>query len=127
MATYTWREVVTRRVEYAVPSGSPAGEFDKTWAAARGDYRQRNGLADAATSLPDHWARVEARDEEVVIVFDIKEPADADRQRVEAVRVAYAEVLGRLQTKAGRGPGGQLVEEDLAPIGYELNRVVNGR
>lgn len=129
MASYTSREVVTRRVEYAVPAGplgSAMGEFDKAYAAALADWRQRNGKT-KDDPLYDDWAHVFPRDDEVVIVFDIEEPPDADRQRVEAARRAYAEVLKTLASNSGRGRGGQLGEEDLAPIGFALNRVVNGR
>jgi hypothetical protein len=126
VASYTCREVVTRRVEYAIPSGDVMGEFDKAYNSAVADWRRRNGKTDA-DRLSDDWARVEARDDEVVIVFDVEEPPDADRQRIEAAREAYAKVLHSLVINAGHGHGGQFAEEDLAPIGFALNRVVNGR
>jgi hypothetical protein len=74
MASYTWREVVSRSVEYAVPSGGAVAEFNKAFLAAREDFLARNGY-DSNTELWDDWARVYARDDEVVIVFDVKQPS----------------------------------------------------
>lgn len=72
MASFTRREVVTRTVEYAIPSGDAMAEFDKAYANALNDYRERHGKT-KDDRLYDDWARVYARDDEVVIAFEVKE------------------------------------------------------
>lgn len=71
MPNYTRREMVTRRMEYGVESGSFVGEFYKVVGIAWSDYCTRTGRADR-DQLPDDWATVEARDDEIVLRFDIE-------------------------------------------------------
>lgn len=75
MASFSRREVVTRTVEYAIPSGDAMGEFNKAYVVAEQDYRQRNNKG-PGDHLYDDWAHVYARDDEVVIAFEIKGRTD---------------------------------------------------
>lgn len=79
MATYTRREWSTRHVEYAVPAEQPWGacwvEVDKAIVAATVEYRQRHFIPDDA--LPaDDWLRVYPGDDEILIRFEVEEPAN---------------------------------------------------
>jgi hypothetical protein len=78
MAMWIRHEIVTRRVEYSVPSGLAVGEFNKAWNAARHDYCRRNGINPENGRVYDDWAHVEARDDEITIVFAVDEPVPAD-------------------------------------------------
>ena len=76
MATYTHREVVSRRVEYIVPAAQPwganLGDMQAAIAAARIACVERNKL-DPAQPLADTALRFEPRDDEIVISFTIEE------------------------------------------------------
>lgn len=76
MATYTHREIVSRRVEYIVPAAEPwgadAGEIGKAVAAASAKFREMRGLP-AETVLMDDVLRFRCRDDEIVISFTIEE------------------------------------------------------
>jgi hypothetical protein len=78
VTTYARREIVTTRVEYGVATNSDIGTFEKIKAIAFADYCRRHGLnQESSIAWTDDWARVEARDDEVVIVFAVKKPAPA--------------------------------------------------
>jgi len=68
VTTYSKREVVTRRVEYGIESGQPTDVFLKVYAIARRDYEERSGI----TEIWDDWAKIYARDDEIVIAFDVE-------------------------------------------------------
>lgn len=80
MATYSTREVVTRRREWIVPASQPWGaaweELDKAVAAAAAFYRQQYGL-DEGASVPGNFARIFPVDEDIVIAVTVErvEPA----------------------------------------------------
>lgn len=70
MTTYSRREIVTKRVEYGIESGSVVGDFYKVAGIAWADYCSRTGQD--SERVPDDWARIEARDDEIVIRFDVE-------------------------------------------------------
>ncbi|KOT57074.1 MULTISPECIES: hypothetical protein [Streptomyces] len=76
MATFTTREVVTRRKEWIVPAGQPWGatweEVDKAVAAAWAAYRERHGWLEDAP-MPGDFARFYPRDEDIVIVVTFED------------------------------------------------------
>jgi hypothetical protein len=76
MATFTHREIVSRRVEYIVPAAAPwgacLGDMQAAMNAARIACVERNGL-DPARPLADTALRFEPRDDEIVISFIIEE------------------------------------------------------
>jgi len=76
MATYTTREVVTRRREWIVPAAQPWGaaweELDKALAGAAVFYRQQHGL-DEGASVPGDFARVLPMDDDIVITVTVEE------------------------------------------------------
>ncbi len=74
MATYSSREVVTRRVEYFVPSPAAGAEVWKAWEAAESAYRVGHGLSSRAV-LADDALTFTAWDDEIRISFTIEEPA----------------------------------------------------
>jgi len=80
MATYSTREVVTRRREWVVPAAQPWGaaweELDKALAGAAVFYRQQHGL-DEGASVPGDFARVFSDEEAIVITVTVErvEPA----------------------------------------------------
>ena len=109
------REVIIRRKEFFIPSGCAVGELDNVQAYAQVEYRQRRGLTDNAP-LPMEWARIESRDDEVVLVVEAEEePRDAD-QRLRQARDALAELLARGVSCSGSGPDGRGVEADFAGL-----------
>ena len=118
MATCSRREKTVRSVEYAIPAGSAIAEFDKAQYAAFTAYCQSQGIDPKATGLliPDNWARVEARDDEVVIAFDVEEKPGVAERALERVRQVYADLMTREVTNAGKGRDGHLNEDDLALI-----------
>jgi hypothetical protein len=120
VANYTRSETIRRTVEYAVPTGSAIGEFDKAWTVARNDYVTRTGV-DPAMAVRDDWARVEARDDEVVIVLDFEEPPGDDRARLDRIREINADLARLCVTRAGKGPSGCLSTEDLERIADALD------
>ncbi len=76
MTTYAKREITTRRVEYGVESGRMIGEFNTVYRLAAADFERRTDR-----TPDDGWARVEARDEEIVIAFEVEyEAREADRE-----------------------------------------------
>ena len=78
MATYTHREIVSRRVEYIVPAAAPwgadLGDMQAAINAARIACVERNGL-DPAQPLCATALRFEPRDDEIVISFTIEQAA----------------------------------------------------
>lgn len=86
MTTYAKREIVSRRIEYGVESGQPIGEFDTVYGIAHADWARRNGI-DPKQHGDAGWARLEARDDEIVIAFTVEADADAADQadRIKAV------------------------------------------
>lgn len=113
MTTYGRREVVTRRCEYSIGSPAMADEFLKVFEMATADWRERNGTDD----VPGDWCTVESRDDEVVIRFEVEEPPDANKARIERAKSAYAEAILKERTHAGGGGrDSHLAEDDLVPI-----------
>lgn len=85
MTTYAKREIVTRRIEYGVESGQVAGTFNTVYRLAAADYTRRTDR-----EPDDGWARIEARDDEIAIVFEVEyEAKQADEE------------IGRLATLLG--------------------------
>lgn len=78
MATYTSREIVSRRVEFIVPAPQPwganLGDMQAAMNAARIACVERNGL-DPAQPLCDTALRFEPRDDEIVISFTVESDA----------------------------------------------------
>lgn len=78
MATYTHREIISRRIEYAVPAAAPWGatraDVYQALAAAERKYRDLHGLQDDQ-SLSDDALRVLPVDDGIVISFTIEETA----------------------------------------------------
>lgn len=74
MATWTRREVVTRRVEYIVPAEGPYGacwaEVCKAFSAIRSDLETAGVLPELA-SMPDDMVRVLPGEDEILIVADL--------------------------------------------------------
>lgn len=75
MATYSTREVVTRRREWIVPAGQPwgadYGEMEKALGAAAAFYREQHGL-EAGASVPGDFARFFPHDEDIVIAVTVE-------------------------------------------------------
>ncbi|MBO2459861.1 hypothetical protein [Actinomadura violacea] len=67
MVEYTRRVRTVRRVEYAIPSGSAWAELHKVLTAIR------NELGEEAARWDDA-ARIEVRDDEVVLFFEREMP-----------------------------------------------------
>lgn len=80
MATWSHREIVSRRIEYTVPAAQPWGatrtDLYQALAAAEQKYRDLHGLRDDQ-SLSDDALRVLPMDDEIVIHFTIEETHDA--------------------------------------------------
>lgn len=78
MATFTTREVVTRRKEWVVPAGQPwgadYGEITKAASAAACFYREQHGLP-ADAEVPGDFARFYPGDEDIVIAVTVERPA----------------------------------------------------
>ena len=76
MATYTHREIVSRRVEYIVPAAAPwgacLGDMSAALSAASRAYREAHNV-DERLMLPDDALRLFPRDDEIVISFTIEE------------------------------------------------------
>jgi hypothetical protein len=76
VTTYAKREITTRRVEYGVESGQLVGEFHTVYGIARADFERRTDR-----TPDDGWARIESRDDEITIVFDVEyEARNVDRE-----------------------------------------------
>ncbi len=89
MTTYAKREITTRRMEYGVESGQLNGTFDTVYRLAVADFERR-------TDRPpdDGWARIECRDDEIVIAFEVEyeaRQADAEISRL-AVLLGDADI-----------------------------------
>lgn len=76
MATFTSREVVSRRREWIVPAAQPWGaahaELYKALAAAERSYREAYSVPDNV-SLLDDALRVTTTEDEVVISYTVEE------------------------------------------------------
>lgn len=76
MATYTTREVITRRKEWIVPAGQPWGatweEVSKAVGVAWAAYREHHGLPEDAP-MPGDFARIHPHDEDIVVVITLEE------------------------------------------------------
>lgn len=76
MATYTTREVVTRRREWIVPADQPwgaaAAEIAKAWTVAQQSYREAHGLP-KDVSLADNALTFHPGDDEIVIAYTVEE------------------------------------------------------
>lgn len=72
MATYTSRQIVSRRKEWIVPTineyGAPLGEFLAALAAASASYRQDHGIPETV-ALADDTLRVRPDDDDIVISY----------------------------------------------------------
>ena len=71
MAIYDRREYTTRTIEYSVPDGTYATEFNKAWISAAAEYRRITGLS-ADAEMPAEWVRVYALDDGVVLRITIE-------------------------------------------------------
>jgi hypothetical protein len=69
MSGYDRREVVTRVIEYSIPSGSAMAELEKVISRAELEYRREIKGESFGGGLSDDWCRIHARDDEVVITF----------------------------------------------------------
>lgn len=68
--SFRQREVTTRHIEFLVPTGSNAKDFDMAWLAARDRWQGLNPpRADRPgyAAPPDDWATVIATDDYVII------------------------------------------------------------
>lgn len=76
MATWSHREVISRRIEFTVPAAQPWGatraDIYQALAAAELKYREVHGLRDDQ-SLSDDAFRVLPVDDEIVIHFTVEE------------------------------------------------------
>ncbi|MHA6764756.1 hypothetical protein [Streptacidiphilus sp. PAMC 29251] len=76
MATYSSREIISRRIEYTVPAAQPWGatraDVYQALAAAEMKYREIHQLRDDQ-SLSDDALRVLPVDDEIIIHFTIEE------------------------------------------------------
>lgn len=76
MATYSSREIISRRIEYTVPAAQPwgadYGEIGKAARAAWADLRERRDLP-AGADMPDDALRFFPSDDEIIISFTIEE------------------------------------------------------
>lgn len=79
MATYSRREVVSRHIEYTVPTDGLWGacwvEVDKAIVVAAREYKERHGLPEGAAPSDDAL-RFFPGDDEIVIRFEVKERTD---------------------------------------------------
>lgn len=77
MATFSYRDVVTRTREYTVPAAQPwgacLGDLRSAMNAASLAYREAHGTPEAV-SLTDDALRFFPRDDEIVISFTVEEP-----------------------------------------------------
>jgi hypothetical protein len=112
VTTYDRREIITRRIEYAIPTGSDMGTFDRVRGIAWQDFCQRRGH-DPQAAYFDDWAEVDARDEEIAIVFAVDEKPAAADETLKRIRDAHAELSRREATNSGHGRDGHLNLEDL--------------
>ena len=78
MNSYRRTEIVTTRVEYAMPSGSAIGEIGKLEATVWHEYCRLNGKDPNTETRWDDWCRMEARDDEVVFVFAVDKEVKTD-------------------------------------------------
>lgn len=76
MATFTHRDIVTRRREYVVPAPQPwgacYGEIAKAVSAAWADLCERRGMSTSG-SMSDDALRFFPGDDEIIISFEIEE------------------------------------------------------
>lgn len=99
MATYSSREIDSRRIEYTVPAAQPWGatrtDMYQGLMAAEARYRTVHGLKDSE-SLSDDALRVLPSDDEVIISFTVEKPAPPDlpMYKASSVSAAIAHVLG---------------------------------
>lgn len=77
MATYSYRDIVTRTREYTVPAeakwGACLGDMLAAINAARVAYVEANGL-DPARAVTDDALRFFPGDDEIIISYAIREP-----------------------------------------------------
>jgi hypothetical protein len=80
MASYSSREIISRRIEYTVPAPWPQGaahaELLKALAAAAGRLRAERGISENI-ALSDDALWVRSGDDEVIISFTVETAADS--------------------------------------------------
>lgn len=88
VAEYTRREVVTRRVEFALPNPSNATEYAKACAAARQE------LEAAGREIYDNTITISATDAEIVLSYEEQHAVKgAEGKDADALRVLLEEAL----------------------------------
>lgn len=92
MTSYAKREITSRRIEYGVESGQPVGEFNTVYRLAAADYERRTDR-----TPDDGWARIEARDDEVVIAFEVEYEARKADTEIERFAVLLGDAEIRIQ------------------------------
>jgi hypothetical protein len=75
MATYTHREIISRRIEYIVPAAQPWGACLGDMGAAIAAARVAFTLANPGATVADDSLRFHSGDDEIVISFTIEESA----------------------------------------------------
>lgn len=73
MATWMQKEIVSRRIEYIIDSGSVITDIYKVAAFAWNKYCEHHEIS-PNTSWPDDWCRIEARDDQIVLTYTIDTP-----------------------------------------------------
>lgn len=118
MTTYANREVVVRRVEFAVAAGSDIATVNRVQHFAWMDYCQRTGM-DLHGGPPDDWCHVGISDDEIVFAFEVEHKVTDAEQAVARTRKALTELAARWAEKSGRLDAGDftLVSDALAGSG----------
>ncbi len=92
MTTYAKREITTRRVEYGVEAGQLNGTFDTVYRLAAADFERR------VDRTPDGgWARIECRDDEIVIAFEVEYEARQADSEISRLAVLLGDADIRIQ------------------------------
>jgi hypothetical protein len=120
VAEYTRREVVTRRVEFALPNPSNAMEYAKACAAAKGE------LEAAGREIYDNTITITATDAEIIISFDEVDDNDVQRlaDRVSELGRNTQAALRRYQTAVEREPSSEAAEATRAAYA-DLSEIVD--
>jgi hypothetical protein len=126
MTSYAKREITTRRVEYGVESGQLVGEFNTVYRLALADYRRRTDHEG-----DDGWARIEARDDEVAIAFEVEYEARQADEEISRLATLLGEADIRIQTvlnlvdRADREGWPEVLRESGDDIPQAIRRILN--
>ncbi len=92
MTSYAKREITACRIEYGVESGRMIGEFNTVYRIAAADFERRTDR-----HPDDGWARIEARDDEIVIAFEVEYEARQANAEISRLAVLLGDADIRIQ------------------------------